>query len=918
MRNGGHVTFLEACGISAWYDRNLKEGENFHSRIRDELRAARRVIVIWTRSSVNSDWVNAEAMYVQELRTPLIQLIWEKCQVPPPFNVINGTEIANLNDDAKARVLAAIGARPEQAGRRRTTFRLTDVDMELGTIPGTQADILFGRQTQIDELVRQAESGETRISVIHALGGEGKTSLLNYWIRTMQARAWCGARRVFGWSFYVYGAEDRGQASADRFFDEALAFFGYDGEALQISEAKARELSRLLRRDKTILILDGLEPLQHLTGSRGAVGRLRDPGLRRLLRDILLQPDCFCLVTTRVELGDLRDVSSPTMHRLRLPPLPTPDAVAFLRHLGVVGKDRSLEAAVDECRGHALTLSLLGRYLHTVHRGNIEHRKSIAGLAELDLATDSGERSVTAMMAHYEREYLVRRAEVERGAPSATSTAARQLALLRLLGLSERHTEWTALMAVISAQPVTDLTDVLSKATDGELRFALQGLSGLGLISFEADIIDAHPLVRRYFKAVLSRPALDDARRAAHRALFRYYEKAAHKSKLTTIAELDPWLQAVLHACQALDLNAAYAIYVKIDRGREHALTKKLGAHNTNIELLSTLLSHARRARDQLDAKTRGELWGLIASSYQALGRTGEAEAAYARSFAMSRRNEIRAGIALMAQFQADLAGERGEITRAIRFGNVAVDYGPRDLKDPNRVRFWANLIATYGSALDKGGRVAEARKQFQILEQEVARAELQNDVMRGRIGFKVFQHYISVSDVVRAEALAKLFAGPARRGASLVSRGLEWLCLARLALVRSNPAKALDVSETALDAFWRGAEYSAIIRGLMMRGAVLGALGRFVEGRRDYGEASELATESELYALQADIQLGIAELVALEVSGAPTPSRSPTDGKLRDTGIEAATQARALMTRLKYVQHLRRLGEIETILQRR
>src|SRR5258705_12009353 len=53
--------FLEAEGWSVWWDRNLSAGEVYRDEIMRELSAARAVIVIWTQTSVGSDWARAEA-----------------------------------------------------------------------------------------------------------------------------------------------------------------------------------------------------------------------------------------------------------------------------------------------------------------------------------------------------------------------------------------------------------------------------------------------------------------------------------------------------------------------------------------------------------------------------------------------------------------------------------------------------------------------------------------------------------------------------------------------------------------------------------------------------------------------------------------------------------------------------------------
>jgi hypothetical protein len=52
---------LTARGHSVWWDRDLSAGDTFRAVIDAELAKAEAVVVIWTKTSVEKDWVNAEA-----------------------------------------------------------------------------------------------------------------------------------------------------------------------------------------------------------------------------------------------------------------------------------------------------------------------------------------------------------------------------------------------------------------------------------------------------------------------------------------------------------------------------------------------------------------------------------------------------------------------------------------------------------------------------------------------------------------------------------------------------------------------------------------------------------------------------------------------------------------------------------------
>ena len=52
---------LEGRGWSVWWDPHLQAGDQFDRLIEAEITKSRCVLVVWSRSSVNSDWVRAEA-----------------------------------------------------------------------------------------------------------------------------------------------------------------------------------------------------------------------------------------------------------------------------------------------------------------------------------------------------------------------------------------------------------------------------------------------------------------------------------------------------------------------------------------------------------------------------------------------------------------------------------------------------------------------------------------------------------------------------------------------------------------------------------------------------------------------------------------------------------------------------------------
>jgi hypothetical protein len=95
------------------------------------------------------------------------------------------------------------------------------------------------------------------------------------------------AELVFGWSFYRQGSSGE-TASADEFLDAALNWFGDPDPRLGTAWQKGERLAKLVAHRRTLLVLDGLEPLQNPPGRQE--GRVREPSLKALLRQTYPSP----------------------------------------------------------------------------------------------------------------------------------------------------------------------------------------------------------------------------------------------------------------------------------------------------------------------------------------------------------------------------------------------------------------------------------------------------------------------------------------------------------------------------------------------------------------------------------------------------------------------------------------------------
>jgi hypothetical protein len=78
---------LEGKHISIWYDRGLIAGQPYRDVLRQRIDTVKAVVVLWTKSSVSSKWVVAEANLADQhnklicLRDPKL----EPTRIPLPF-----------------------------------------------------------------------------------------------------------------------------------------------------------------------------------------------------------------------------------------------------------------------------------------------------------------------------------------------------------------------------------------------------------------------------------------------------------------------------------------------------------------------------------------------------------------------------------------------------------------------------------------------------------------------------------------------------------------------------------------------------------------------------------------------------------------------------------------------------------------
>jgi serine/threonine protein kinase len=483
--------------------------------------------------------------------------------------------------DARRRVtrqsLQKTPSTTSRFGTRKPPARLTPTPKKISVarLPVTGSDV-FGREEDIAFLDEAWANEEIKIVTIAAWAGVGKSTLVNHWLRRMAVDRYRSAELVFGWSFYRQGSSGE-TSSADEFLDVALNWFGDPDPRRGTAWQKGERLAKLVANRRTLLVLDGLEPLQNPPGRQE--GRLREPSLKALLRELAAFNKGLCIIATRIPVADLTDYERTSALHRDLEQISTEAGVKLLRALGVKGEDAELRNASDAFAGHCLALTLLGSYLTDAYDGDIRWAKEVSERLAQDVRQGAHARKV---MESYQV-WLGEGPEVS---------------VLRMSGLFDRPADEKALAALLEPPVIGGLTESLTHLDSTEWRTILAKLRRAKLLAGE-DLhnpghLDTHPLVREHFGEQL-RSQQTDAWKECNRRLFDYYRALAPPLP-DSFREMEPLFLAVICGCRAgLFREALHEVYIpRIQRGKDSFAGNVLGVRGALLSVLAYFFEQGR------------------------------------------------------------------------------------------------------------------------------------------------------------------------------------------------------------------------------------------------------------------------------------------------------------------------------------
>jgi tetratricopeptide (TPR) repeat protein len=717
----------------------------------------------------------------------------------------------------------------------------------LPTVKGS----FFGRIAELQLLDDAWAGNATRIIQFIAPGGTGKTKLLRHWLNHT-----IGISNLITWSFHSQSFREDKQASATLFFIHAFEKLGskYQVSDFVNTDDNKREnkwkemgehLAELLRTQCCVLVLDGLEPLQHAGG--GMQGELKDSAIRQLLKSLVGQTSGLCIITTRIAVHELSDRQPPAVISHDLQNLDLDDGVLLLQSLGVRGSLPELRKAVREFGCHALALNLLGNMLHLRYQGDVLKRASLRKLPAKFKGSRESRHAFQVMQAY--EEWFADEPE---------------LALLRLLGLFDHPIGQDVLQVLWDAQ-IPDLTVGIDEDEWLETVATLRDEHHLLAQNGDGDDLDCHPLIREYFGQQL-RDKQPKAWQQAHEALCSYYNSLPEKELPDTLAEMQPLFYAIEHGCHAgLHQQVFEEIYWKrISREKQYYLNKKGFLGDDLAVLIHFFTKPWVKPSTHLDVRTQAHVLQSAGHRLRALGKLAESIKPFTAALKLYQTLGDAKQIAItssnLIEPQLTLGDVRGAMRNAQRAANS------NDLKFIQRLQ----TFSIFARALHQAGKLPEAHQQFMKAEQIQRLHYPDSPSLHSLSSFRFCELLLEQNRLDEAEERAHYALGIALASAHPLYIGLHKLLIGRLYLLNKHLLEAEQWLSEALDSLQEAGNQDHLPRVYLARAVLHRHTRDFVRAQADLQEVFEIADGSGMRLHLTDYHLESARLLLAEEENPP------------------------------------------------
>ena len=186
---------LESSGFQIWWDAHLPAHRSYSDEIERNLKCSKAVVVLWSKSATQSQWVRSEADYARTAGT-LVQARLDDSTPPMPFDQIQCADLSQWRGSAKhpgwsklrASVAALVSGEEIPSTTPATRVRWWEEARSRWAM-AVAALLLLAMALLVPRLIDDGEAGRPRVAVLpfKSLDSRDASLVAGIWEDTRQA-----------------------------------------------------------------------------------------------------------------------------------------------------------------------------------------------------------------------------------------------------------------------------------------------------------------------------------------------------------------------------------------------------------------------------------------------------------------------------------------------------------------------------------------------------------------------------------------------------------------------------------------------------------------------------------------------------------------------------------------------------------
>lgn len=848
-----HLKSLVQQGdITLWDDQNIGTGDDWYPAIQNALQKAMVGICLISADYLASDFINKEEIpaFMDRRKNEGMLIIpilvrpcpWRKIRWLKNIQIFPRNNISLEEIPLKVKREKALSEITEYIYEKINEPSFKEIvpvapewtepeNIDIDRLPVTGME-LFGREKELTLLDEAWESKDTNIISFIAWGGVGKSTLINKWLEYMGVDNYKDAERVFAWSFYSQGTNEQ-VSSADAFIAGALSWFGDSDPTSGSAWDKGQRLAGFIRQKKTLLILDGMEPLQ--SSHKFEKGKIKDQGLAALIRSLARDNNGLCIITSRDKIDDIKRYEKKA-NQFNLEEISREAGRALLRVGGVKGTDKELEDAVEEFGNHALAVKLIPVFLQNIPEHYISDALEIPDLD--DIPEEKGRQPRRVIEVIYKR--FMNEPEGD---------------LLKILGFFDRPADIAAIRKIIDKPVIKNLTDNIINTDEAGFLRVLNNLRNCNLIAQESrhspDTIDCHPLIREHFGEKLEQQN-HDGWKEAHARLYEYYKELPEKELPDNLDEMELLFAAVMHGCLAgRHQEAMNDVYWKrIRRGREAYTVHKLGAFGADLACLSCFFESLWcKPASGLSDDLKALVLNLAGYRLRAVGRLQEAVQPMKAGLEMRIKQTLWRNASIAAKNLCELLLNLGNVKEAEIYAKESIKFADQSGNDTAII----DTFTSFANILHQTGELTKSNEVFREAENMLKAIQPDYPYLYSFWNFKFCNLLLSQCLYMEVQIRIDQSNEWLEKYGVLLDTALEKLSNGRALMQQLIHEKSGDFSEAgnylnqAVDGLREAGQQDSLPWGLLARATLSRHQEDFLKSWTDLDEAREIAEYGQM-----------------------------------------------------------------------